>query len=408
MVELFIRHRPVPKLQLCGVDPMNNDYNVLIIGAGASGLVCAQAAAARGLRTAVLERNDIPAKKIYATGNGRCNFTNESAKHFQETLGIMSGRFGIEAVMEEGRAYPRSLEASSVAEAMVSAAKRAGAEIFCGAHVLSVQKNGQGFVVECEDGRAFSAPYLVLASGGKAGIQLGCYGEGYKFAKALGHSVIKPIPALDGLVCEEDLSALHGVRVRAKASLLAVREEPGCAAAEALLAEGFGEVQFTKDAVSGICVMDLSRCVRNEYGKRFALSLDLFPELPEAELAQLFMSRKQAFGCGVSWLIPGKLKEYLHTRMPAKAHGPAAMAAAAKDLRFSVKGTRGWKTAQTTCGGVPLSEVDGESFASVLVPGLYITGELLDYDGPCGGFNLDWAIHTGHAAGNSISTRTAE
>ena len=383
-----------------------NRFDVIIIGAGASGLVCAQAAASRGLRTAVLERNDIPARKIYATGNGRCNFTNEAAKYFQETLGIMSGCFGIEAVMEEGRAYPRSLEAASVAEALVSAAKRAGAEVLCGAHAVSVaqesggtvQKNGQGFVVECEDGRAFCATRLVLASGGKAGIQLGCYGEGYSFAKALGHSVIKPIPALDGLVCEEDLKALHGVRVRAKASLLA----------EALLAEGSGEVQFTKEAISGICVMDLSRCVRNEEGRRFVLSLDLFPELPEEELAQLFLSRKQTFGCGVSWLIPEKLKEYLHTRMPAKAHGPAAMAAAAKDLRFSIKGTRGWKTAQTTCGGVPLAEVDAESFGSLLVPGLYITGELLDYDGPCGGFNLDWAIHTGHAAGNSMPIQAAE
>ena len=393
-----------------------NRFDVIVIGAGASGLVCAQAAASRGLKTAVLERNDIPARKIYATGNGRCNFTNEAAKYFQETLGIMSGCFGIEAVMEEGRAYPRSLEAASVAEALVSAATRAGAEVFCGAHAVSVaqesggavQKNGQNFVVECEDGRAFCAPRLVLAAGGKAGIQLGCYGDGYKFAKALGHSVIKPIPALDGLVCEEDLVALHGVRVRAKASLLQAAEDPDRLQAETLLAEGSGEVQFTKEAISGICVMDLSRCVRSEEGKRFVLSLDLFPELPEEELAQLFFSRKKAFGCGVSWLIPEKLKEYLHTRMPAKAHGPAAMAAAAKDLRFSIKGTRGWKTAQTTCGGVPLAEVDSESFGSLLVPGLYITGELLDYDGPCGGFNLDWAIHTGHAAGNSMRAQAAE
>ena len=256
-------------------------------------------------------------------------------------------------------------------------------------------------MVECEDGRVFSAQALVLASGGKAGIQLGCYGEGYRFAQALGHSVIKPIPALDGLVCEEDLSALHGVRVRTKASLLEAPEAE--AAYEELLAEGSGEVQFTKDAISGICVMDLSRCVRREDGKRFVLSLDLFPEISGEELVRLFLSRKQAFGCGLSWLVPEKLKEYLHTRISASLHGPAAMAAAAKDLRFNITGTRGWKTAQTTCGGVPLGEVDSESFASLLVPGLYITGELLDYDGPCGGFNLDWAIHSGYAAGCSIA-----
>ena len=369
---------------------------VAVIGGGASGLVASIFASKNNDVTIFCDQNAL-GKKILVTGNGRCNFTNEKAEFFSLTIGTMSSCFGIEAAFEDGRAYPRSMEASSVAQALVFAAEKAGAGIFCGAHVTRVRKNSRGFEAECEDGRVFFAPRLVLACGGKAAIHMGCYGEGYKWASELGHSVIKPIPALDALVCSEDISALHGVRVRAKAALLAFDSD---AFAGKLLAEESGEVQFTKDAVSGICVMDLSRCVRTEEGRRFVLSLDLFPDVSAEDLAKLLADRAEAFGSGLCWMLPEKLSGYIQKAVPAESF--EALAAAAKDLRFSIKGTRGWKSAQTTCGGVPLGEVDKQTFASRIVPGLYITGEMLDYDGPCGGFNLDWAIHTGNAAGSGM------
>ncbi len=379
-------------------------YDVLVIGSGPSGLAAAACAAERGLKTAVLERNDIPARKVYATGNGRCNFSNAAARWSWETVPWMQGHAGIEPAEEEGRIYPRSFEAASVAEALVRAAKRAGAEIVCGACAISVQKKEQGFVVECQDGRVFESAKLVLSTGGKAGIQYGCYGDGYKFAQSLGHSVIKPIPALDGMVCAEDIKELHGVRVRAKATV--IKRPAEGAAAETALASSTGEVQFTKDSISGICVMDLARQLRKEEGSSFVLSLDLFPEKTAEELKAFLPARRDTFGCGLDWLLPAKLKDYLHSRKAELAatglRGPAAMAVLCKDLRFEITGTRGWKSAQTTCGGVPLAEVDKNSFESVKTPGLFITGELLDYDGPCGGYNIDWALHTGIGAGNSI------
>ena len=355
-----------------------------------------------------------PARKIYATGNGRCNFSNVSARWSWETVPWMKDTAGVESTEEEGRIYPRSFEASSVAEALAAAAKRAGAEIVCGTRAVEVSKIDavklpaeqifeQPFVVKCEDGRTFEAQKLVLATGGKAGIQFGCYGDGYKLAESLGHSIIKPIPALDGLVCAEDISALHGVRVRAKASLI-----KHCTASQSEQTAGTssGEVQFTKDSISGICVMDLSRLVRLEKGAEFFLSLDLFPEKGGEELSDYLIGRKKTFGCGLKWLLPEKLTDYLHTRTKDLADtglaGPAAMAALCRDLRFKITGTRGWKSAQVTCGGVPLAEVDPKTFESSVCPGLYITGELLDYDGPCGGFNLDWALHTGITAGRSV------
>ena len=398
------------------VKVMNSD--VLIIGSGPSGLAAAACAAGKGLKVTVLERGKKPAAKVYATGNGRCNYSNAAARFSWETVPWMKDTCGIEPAEEDGRIYPRSFEASSAAEALVSAAERAGAEIVCEARAIKAelgedaapgQKNAQHFVVECEDGRVFEAEKLVLATGGKAGIQYGCYGDGYKFAQGFGHSIIKPIPALDGMLCTQDISALHGVRARAKASIIAkeTSSEAEGSGAERVLASSDGEVQFTKDCISGICVMDLARYLRFGPGREFILSLDFFPRTDPEELKADLLKRKKDFGCGMAWLVPEKLKDYMHAKMVQESSvrglkGPAAMAALAKDLRFDITGTRGWKTAQVTCGGVPLAEVDLKNFASLKTKGLYITGELLDYDGPCGGFNLDWALHTGISAGNSI------
>ena len=372
--------------------------DVLITGAGPSGLAAGFAAAEKGLSVRILERGAEPAKKIYATGNGRCNYSNLAAEHAQEVIDAMRSCFGIEPAEEEGRIYPKSFEAASVAHALISAVERAGAGILCRARVVDVQKNAQGFVVKCEDGREFSADKLILASGGKAGIQYGCTGDGYKFAEKLGHSIIKPVPALDGLCCKEDTEMLHGVRVRANARL----EMSQAGGAYERLAEDLGEVQFTKNGISGICVMNLSRFLRFKEGAVFRLVLDLFPDKGIEELTEVLFRRKQSFGCGISWLVPEKMKEYLHTHRSPDMNGPAGMAFAAKNLRFEITGTRGWKTAQTTCGGVPIEEINEETFGSRLVPGLFMTGELLDYDGPCGGFNLNHAIYSGLTAGRSV------
>ena len=388
------------------IEMNSNFYDIIIVGSGPAGLTAAKIAAENAKSVLVLERNEECAKKIYATGGGRCNFMNKKMDGAADLLAYCNGIGIIETEEEEGRLYPRSLQASSVANILNFAAKKAGAEIVTGALVSDISKKGEAFEVAVQiNGQAFAvqSKQLLIATGGKAGIQYGCYGDGYKWAQSFGHRIVKPIPALTGLECAEDISLLHGVRIRAKAALLCSAADKGNAADRGvLLAEDAGEVQFTRDGISGICVMNLSRYLRFEEGKYFTLCLDLYPEYMPEELLELFMRQKQLAGCAMEGLVPEKMHDYLHTRIKPSEHGPAGMAALSKALNFTVTGSKGWKQAQVTCGGVALDEVT-ENYGSKLVPGLFFAGEVLDYDGPCGGYNIGFAIKSGKLAGEAMS-----
>jgi len=362
------------------------NYKLIVIGAGPSGLLCAYKAAKSGINTLILERNNEAAKKIYATGNGHCNYLNKNALD-ANLLEKELKEIGIEAVEEEdGRLYPRSKEASFVAECLISAAVNASASLLCDCHITDVQKKDQGFMVISKDGRKFCCEKLCIATGGKAGIQFGCYGEGYRWAQYLGHSLVKPVPALVAMECEENIEKLHGVRTKLKATVLKNNEE---------IAFDSGEVQFTKDSISGICVMNLSRYIRLEENTKYVLSLDLFPELSVDELKNILVGRSSKFDNPLKGLVPDKLAEYIAERT-------TDIATECKNLHFSVMGTKGWAQAQVSSGGVPLTEINQNTMESTIVPGLYFIGELLDYDGPCGGYNLSFAFRSALLAGNAI------
>lgn len=371
---------------------MSNNYDFIVIGSGPSGLVAAAAASSRGIKTLVLERNEEAARKIYATGNGRCNFLNRKAKDADMVLEYCHSIGIIETEEEDGRLYPRSMQAASVADALINAAKKNGAEILCGTKVCSVQKKGQYFDIQSEKGELFTSDKLLIATGGKAGIQFGCYGDGYKWAQDFGHVPVKPIPALTGLECAESIELLHGVRIKAKASVFCNKE---------LLASDLGEVQFAGGYISGICVMNLSRYLRTGEGKEYTLVLDLFPEYSKEDLLQLLLSQKKIRGCATNGLIPSAMHEYLHTRINPEEHGPVRMAELSKNLCFTITGSKGWKDAQVTAGGVRQEELS-ENYESKLAEGLYFAGEILDYDGPCGGYNIGHAILTGLKVGKAV------
>lgn len=358
---------------------MNKIYDLTIIGAGAAGLFCAGNYAGD---CCILEKNKEAAKKIYATGNGRCNFLNAEADSscynkpdFVDQAFSFAGvddvlysfeNFGVLAREEDdGRMYPRSNEAKTIAKALTKAASHA--DFKYGFEVKTAEKEDGIFVVSSTDGEIVKSKKLLIATGGKAGIQFGSDGRGLKLAESFGHSLVKAVPALVPMTCSEDITAIAGVRCEAMINLVKHSKTRD----EILAFEYFGEVQFTKDAISGICVMDLSRNIRLEEGVSYTLTVnplwDYDPKDRKALLNDIPLEN----------LIPEKLAAYMKDGEP---------------MSFNITGTKGWPDAQVTAGGVNVSEINPETMESLLVPGLYFAGEVIDVDGYCGGFNLTWAF----------------
>ena len=414
-------------------------YDIAIVGAGAAGLMAAIAARRAldqskrtkgGPSIAILEKNEKAGRKLYATGNGRCNLLNRTAspRDYRSGEGDAAGftapvltecgpeamrqifsHLGLDAVEEsEGRLYPRSLQAASVVQTLERGAfGKAGsgspAQLLGGFEVKTVAKESDGnFRLTAADGRAILAERVILATGGKAGIQYGCDGRGLKIAESLGHTVVRPIPALTGFLCAETdlLAKLAGVRAHGTVRLWAVPEGGGVQNG-LLLSKDTGEIQFNKDSISGICVMNVSGSYRHREGMSFVLELDLMPEYSEMDLVIKLEERKEALGdLFLEALLPAKLADAI-SELAGPGQTPEAAAHLLKNLTFTPVASKGWKEAHTTSGGVSLKEVDPKTLQSKLVPGLYFAGEILDVDAPCGGYSLTWAFASGWTAGHT-------
>lgn len=397
---------------------------VIIIGGGASGLMAAIAAARQGAKVTLLEKNKQTGKKLLVTGNGRCNFTNrnqtlsnyrskepefvrQALEDFSmpDTVGFFE-ELGLLVKDRAGYLYPNSGQASSVAELLRLEVQRLQVKVACNTEVVSVEKEGNVFRVKTE-GWIYDGDAVILACGSKAAPETGSTGDGYRFAEQFGHNIIKPLPALTGLYAEEkDCAKLSGIRQDARVTLTVDGE---------ICAEDEGEVQFTSYGLSGIPVFQVSRYVSRalEEGRRCRISLDLWVTHSEELIVRILRDRQPHTGnrSGTDVLLgmfPEKLSQVLLERadISLKKKGRewsdkelCCLAGQMKHLTFSVKKCRGYEQAQVCTGGVPLSELQGISMESVLVPGLYLAGELLDVDGACGGYNLQWAWTSGYLAG---------
>jgi len=386
---------------------LTKKYDAVIIGGGAAGLAAAVSYLRRPSCGALLllEANEACGKKLLATGGGRCNVSNLSAdeygmvKKFFESVGVL---FRVE---EEGRAYPMSGQAASVRDALVRAIEREGAEVRYGARVSRVERaEGEsdgaaadgiaGYNIILEGGETIAAERALIATGGKAGPQYGCYGDGYAIARSLGHSVETIRPALVPLVYtdaeKERLSCLHGVRIRARAELLVDGKRT---------AASYGELQFTDYGLSGVMIFDISTMMPKsiiEGRPRTEVLLDLAPGEDETTLERLMQENEGL------WL-EGVVGKKLSALLVGEGGGDAArVARLAKGLLVSVGGTKGWKEAQATHGGVNVSEVDENTGESLLCKGLFFAGEALDAVYICGGYNLNHAWATGIRAGTNM------
>jgi predicted Rossmann fold flavoprotein len=394
---------------------------VIVIGGGASGLMAALTAAKnRDTRVLLLERQQRLGRKLLATGNGRCNLTNTGAApenyHGADADFVRPalGRFtpsdtlaffaslGLLTVEERGgRVYPLSDSANSVLDVLRFALDGAGVEVHTACRVVSVRREGGGFALVCENERFFS-DVLIVACGGAAGGKLGGVTDGYEILGSLGHSRTKLYPALTPLLTAPEYPrALKGIRADAAVTLRRGGE---------ILARSAGEVQFTERGVSGPAVFDVSRAASVCGGE---IALDFFRGRSDGELLAMLRERRGDHPeLEAGELLCGMLHNRLG-RMCVKYAGLSGSSAlsslsdgdlervlhACRDFRLEVQGTAGFDAAQVTAGGVSTGGFDPQTLQSRLVPGLFACGEVLDVDGDCGGYNLQWAWASGALAG---------
>ena len=395
--------------------------DVIIIGGGASGMMAALTAAENGRSVLLLERQSRVGRKLLATGNGRCNLTNYNtspARYHGEDGGFCAyalrafdvgstlqyfASLGLLTVNEDsGRVYPMSNMAGSVLDVLRYGLEHPRIEVVTGQAVSSVKKTSGGFTVRTETD-AFTAGKLILAAGGCAGSKVGGVMDGYRLAKALGHHRTALYPSLVQLKTDPTYPrALKGVKAECGITVLR---------GSGTVAENRGEVLFTEYGVSGPAIFDISRAVATG-GEGLVCALDFFPDWDLREVLDWLRMRRQTMQAHeASTLLVGSC----HTRlgqMLCKAAGftsqPAAnltdsdlerIARQAKHFALPITGTCGFDQAQVTAGGLCTDEFDPETMKSRLVSGLYACGELLDVDGDCGGFNLQWAWASGRLAG---------
>lgn len=378
-------------------------YDICIIGGGASGLACAAEAArlVPGISVFIVEKNDILGRKILSTGNGRCNLSNMKCPGHEEILRFFDSIGVITRTDEEGRIYPYSEDAKDVADALTEAAC-SGADVMTGAVCTACSFDESEQLYETQvtaERREFSilSRRVLLSTGGKAAPKLGTTGDGYRIARKFYHTVTKLAPALTAVETHEDLSGLAGVRAKVKLSLITHG---------ASLFEENGEIQFTDYGISGICVFNMSRFMEIPEGRTlingfddYAAEIDFLPDTSNA--AELVKSRMKD---GVVKDLRSIVKQPVAEMILDKTGGDPEMTAwLLKHFMVHPSGLRGWDHAEITRGGIPLNEIKMDRMESKYYPGLFFAGEIIDFDGPCGGFNLENAWETGLRTARAVA-----
>ncbi len=397
---------------------------VCIIGGGASGMAAAITAASNGHRVILLERQARVGRKLLATGNGRCNLSNTHADtpgHYHgadprfsdyalgrpdlnvsATLDWFASLGLLTTAEDSGRLYPYSNMAGSVLDALRFALEGLGVDVRTGCTVTGIRVRDNTFTVIVEE-EIVHADAVILAAGGAAGGKVGGVMDGYRLAKELGHHRTALCPAVVQLRTDPTYPrSLKGVKAQASVRILRGEE---------VLAESTGEILFTEYGVSGPAVFDVSRAASTG-GDGLVCRLDFLPEWDDGETLDWLRRRRDALaGREAQALLTG----LFHTRLGqviCKASGFTAQSAKSlteADLRRIVRsihrfslpvvGTCGFDQAQVTAGGLRTDEFDPRTMQSRLVPGFYACGEVLDVDGDCGGYNLQWAWSSGRLAG---------
>ncbi|MBK8574175.1 MAG: aminoacetone oxidase family FAD-binding enzyme [Elusimicrobia bacterium] len=408
-----------------------NSKTVLVVGGGAAGMMAALAAAERGAHVVVLERMDKAGKKILVTGNGRCNITNarQDLSRYHGAPSSFTERslqsfplaktieffktLGLECVEEdEGRVYPSCGQASAVLSVMRFEMERRNVRVHCGAEVHRLSFDGHVFLAETKDRQTFKADRVIVAAGGKASPQLGSNGSGFDLMKILGHRVTPTFPVLVQLNLQAPfLNEVDGVRFTGAAAVVSQGQ---------VRRKETGEIQLTDYGASGIPVLDLSRtageCLLAKREAFLELSLlpDRSPETLLEEVQNRLSSRsdetieRALVGLVHSTLLPPLIQAagYKNKHVPCRLstrENARSLAGLLTRWKLPITGTQPWHRAHVTAGGVDTAEIDPATLESKIIPGLFLAGEIVDVDGDCGGYNLQWAWSSGFVAGVAAS-----
>jgi predicted Rossmann fold flavoprotein len=437
-------------------------YDVVVIGAGAAGLVAAAEAAERGLKTLLVEKNRRPGVKILMSGGTRCNLTQSTDKwgivkaygaqgnFLHSALAALSPAELVQLIEDEGvptkveetgKIFPVSNHAADVLDALLKRLQRSGAELALEEPVTAIERAAEtasecGFRVVTAR-RELAAASVIVTVGGQSYPGSGTRGDGYAWAAALGHTIVPPRPALVPLTAEEPwVRELSGVTIPDVAVEL-FAPGPDADALTPALSQGErekreppkpldrrrGSLLFTHFGLSGPVILDISRAYTAlapavpGSPPIATLVCDFLPDVKAASLDDWL--RQAAAGDGkrlvagiLAERLPKRLVEALLTRAGVAADlrgaalskpARAALVQAVKATPVAITGSRGFAKAEVTAGGVALDEIDSRTMESKLVPGLYFAGEILDLDGPIGGYNFQAAFSTGVLAGRSVT-----
>lgn len=403
---------------------------IAVIGGGAAGMTAAIRAAQAGASVTLYERNDRVGKKILSTGNGKCNFSNEKmgadcyygsgralVDAIYETFGVREtkdffAKLGMQIKDRDGYLYPASGQATTVLDVLRYELERLSVSVHTGQRVIDIAVESNGLTVETDDQRSENYDAVILACGGKAAPKTGSDGDGFLLAKKLGHRIIPTVPALVALRCEEDFyKRVAGVRCDARLTLhidgQPIRIEQG-------------ELQWTDYGISGIPVFQLSReaAYALKGHKTVTVKIDLMPELCEDDgsYSRFWAERwERQGGQTMEQFVTGSVNKKLGLLLLKMAEiKETEKAESIEPFRrkrleelyhsFTVKvnETNTFDQAQVCAGGVDCREVT-DTLESRIVEGLYFAGEILDIDGVCGGYNLQWAWSSGTVAGQTAA-----
>ena len=397
---------------------MKNNYKAVIIGGGASGLLCAVELlrgknALLGQDVLILERNDRVGKKLIATGNGQGNLCNSDFsqdyyhgdKSFIQTFVKNANDINIEQYLcsigipltkEDGKRYPISKQANSVLDILRLFLQKKGCQIITGEKAISVKLNKKGYVIKTEKSN-YNGDNVVLAFGGSVGKQYGTDGTSYSLATDLGHSVTKIYPSLVQL--KTDLTKIRGLKgLKEKVKLLALDGNK-------VLKTTIGELLFTEFGVSGNAVFTLSAYLTD--AKNPSLKVEFMPEFSKEEIENLILDRQRLGFVPKEDYLTGLINKRIGQAVIKTLDeiSPQTVSNALKNFTLKVTGNLGFNYAQVTKGGIRVSEVNPETFESKLSKGLYITGEALDVDGDCGGYNLTFAFVSGIISAKAVKQK---